>query len=202
MQPRSDFRRIFNMARQRGMQRVADPAAFTPVEPDAPHSDLVDVVPPEVQPAGERRMIRLTEADFSSIVDELEEVLNPFVYTQGSYLTRTREAHSDGAIQRSASALMLLPATKDWARKRFGELCDFKRYIASREEWVSVAPSLEHINTMLGLGSWNTLRPLDALARAPFLRADGSICDVPGYDSASRTLYVPSTTYPPILANP
>jgi Primase C terminal 2 (PriCT-2) len=204
--PRTDYRHIFNMARQRGMLRVASPDDFPPVpeqsSPQPANSDLVDVVPPEVQPTSAPRMIRLSEARFSEILDELEEVLNPFVYTQGTSLVRTSEAHNDGAIRRNADALMLISATKEWARKRFGQLCDFKKYLSTKGEWVSVAPSVEHINTMLGLGSWNTLRPLDAIARSPFLRDDFSICDVPGYDKSSRALYVPSTTYPPIPENP
>lgn len=199
--PRTDYRHIFNMARQRGMQRVASVDAFTPVPEAEPHSDLVDVVPPEA-PTGERTLIRLSEARFSEILDQLESTLNPFVYTQGSHLVRTSEAHNDGAIQRNTDAVMLIIATKEWARKRFGELCDFQKYIKSEGDWFSVAPSAEHINTMLGLGSWNTLRPLDAIARAPFLRDDGSICDTPGYDPMSRTLYVPSIEFPPIPETP
>jgi hypothetical protein len=198
-QPRTDYRHIFNMARQRGMQKVADVNAFGPVSEPAPHSDLVDVVPPET-PAN--TIIRVVEAEFSSIVDQLETVLSPLVYTQGAHLVRTTEAHNDGAIQRNADSLMLVRASKEWARKRFGELCDFKKFVASRDQWESVAPPAEHINTMLGLGSWNILRPLDAIARSPFLRDDGSICDVPGYDPKSRVLYVPSVEYPPIPAEP
>jgi len=189
------------------MQRVASPDDFPPVastdSPPAANSDLVDVMPPEARiTPGQLRMIRLSEARFSEILDELEEVISPYVYTQGSHLVRTSEAHNDAAIQRSADALMLVGASKDWARKRLGQLCDFKKYLSSRDEWVSVAPSAEHVNAMLGLGGWSTLRPLDALARAPFLRPDGSICDVPGYDPSSRTLYVPAITYPPIPETP
>jgi hypothetical protein len=201
--PRTDYRHIFNMARQRGMLKVADVSAFEPVPDPAPNIDLVDVIPPAVGVApARRRLIRLVDANFSGILDELEEVLNPHVYTQGSSLVRTTEAHNDGAIQRNSDALMLIPATKEWARKRFGQLCDFQKYLSTKEEWVMVAPSAEHINNMLGLGSWNTLRPLDAIARAPFLRDDGSICDVAGYDSVSRTLYVPSIEFPPIPERP
>jgi hypothetical protein len=196
--PRTDWRHILNMARQRGLQRVADPAAFPPVTNELPvHADLVDVVPPEVPPPA-RRVILLGEARFAEILDELEEVLNPYVYTQGAHLVRTTEAHNEAAIQRSADALMLIPATRDWARKRFGQLCDFKRYVSTREEWAAVAPPAEHVNAMLGLGAWNTLRPLDAIARAPFLREDGTVCDVAGYDPASRTLYVPGIEFSPV----
>jgi len=197
-QPRSDYRTIFGMARDRGMQRVASVDAFAPVPDPAPHSDLVEAV----SVPAPRRVVRLTAANFSGILDELEEILNPYVYTQGAHLVRTSEAHSDGAIQRSADALMLIQATKDWARKRFGQLCDFVRYDVRQQEWVPAGPSTEHVSAMLGLGSWTILRPLDAIARAPFLRQDGSICDAAGYDAQSRVLYVPSIEFPPIPEHP
>src|SRR5271170_6977189 len=195
-QPRSDWRHILNLARQRGMQRVADVSAFEPV----PEPALVDVVPPAL-PVDGRVTILLEEANFSGIIDQLESVLNPHVYTQGLSLVRTSEAHTVGAIRRTADAVMLIPTTKEWARKRFGQLCIFLRRLKSGDV-VDTAPSAEHINTMLGLGSWNTLRPLDAIARAPFLREDQTICSIEGYDPASRVLYVPSCTYPPILESP
>lgn len=200
---RTDYRHIFNMARQRGMLRVAPVDVFPPVEPEpaAPNSDLVDVMPPE-STSGGRTQIRLSEANFSNIITHLEETLSPYVYTQGSNLVRTSEAHTDGAIQRSADALMLIGASRGWARIRFGELCDFVKYVASREQWEPMAPPAEHINALLDRGSWNILRPLDAIARAPFLRQDGTICDAPGYDPASRTLYVPSIEFPPIPTSP
>jgi hypothetical protein len=199
-EPRTDYRHIFNMARQRGMKRVADPAAFEPVPEPDPHSDLVDVMPPEVSVG--RQPVRLIGGEFSNIVKQLEDILCPYVYTQGSRLTRTTEAHTDEDIQRSADALMLIGVTRGWASTRFGQLCDFQKFISKQGEWCSVDPSGEHISAMLDLGGWNTLRPLDAIARAPFLRSDGSICDAPGYDASSRTLYVPSITFPPIPERP
>ncbi len=41
------------------------------------------------------------------------------------------------------------------------------------------------------------VRPLDAVVRGPFARADGSIVDTPGYDPASRVLYVAASPHPP-----
>ena len=80
----------------------------------------------------------------------------------------------------------------------------FQRYAKTKDggKWYDVDPSAEHINALLELGSWNILRPLDAIARAPFIRADGSICDTAGYDRRSRVLYVPGATYPAIPAVP
>src|SRR5208282_3011791 len=112
----------------------------------APHSDLVDVVPPDTGQG--RPLVRLNGSEFSNIVTQLEQILSPYVYTQGAHLVRTTEAHDDGAIQRSDDALMLVNATKEWARKRFGEMCDFVRFDARQREWVPTAPSAEHINTV------------------------------------------------------
>jgi hypothetical protein len=196
---RSDYRSVFKLARDRGMLRVASPDSFPPVQELDP---LVDVVPPEVLQAGERTVIRLSEAGFSDIVKQLEEVLTPYAYTQGPHLTRTSEAHTDENVQRSADALMLIPATRGWARIKFGEICDFQRYISSQAEWRSVAPSVDHIHTLLDRGSWNILRPLDAIARSPYLRSDGTIGATEGYDPISRVLYIPSIDYPPILERP
>jgi Primase C terminal 2 (PriCT-2) len=198
-QPRSDYRTIFGMARDRGMLRVAAISAFPPVPEVSPNTDLVDINPSDM-PA--RPLVRLSGAEFSNIVTQLEHILTPYAYTQGGHLVRTSEAHTDGAIQRSADALMLVGATSGWARIRFGELCDFVRYDSRSRDWVPTAPSAEHINTFLDRGSWTILRPLDAIARAPFLRGDGTICDVPGYDAASRVLYVPSIVFPPIPEHP
>jgi hypothetical protein len=198
-EPRTDYRHIFNMARQRGMLRVGAADAFEPVPETEPHSDLVDVVPPEVAPR-ERALVRLSGANFSGIVDQLEAAIEPHVYTQGANLVRTNDARTVGAIQRSTDALMLIPATPEWTRKKFGEICDFEKWV--KGDWERVAPNAEYINNMLGLGSWATLRPLDAIARAPFLREDGTICDAPGYDPGTRTLYSPAIAFPPIPPNP
>ena len=200
-EPRSDYRHIFGLARQRGMQRVADPAAFPLVpEPEQPpNSDLVDVA--AAAPPG-RPSVYISGEQFSHIIQQLEQIITPDVYTQGAHLVRTTEAHSDAIIQRNADAVMLIPVTPGWARTRFGEICEFKRYDGRQKEWLTTAPSSEHINTFLDRGSWTILRPLDAIARAPFLREDGSICDVPGYDAPTRTLYVPSIEFPSIPSCP
>jgi hypothetical protein len=50
-------------------------------------------------------------------------------------------------------------------------------------------------------GAWR-LPLLAGVTTTPFLRSDGSICEVPGYDAASGLLYKPNETFPPVPANP
>jgi Primase C terminal 2 (PriCT-2) len=222
---RTDYRHIFNMARQRGMARVADPEAFPPVpgsgdltSPEAAGGGREAVVelPTKQENVGAgaeaegaisvvpdaptRPIIQIDEQQFSDIVDRLEGYLVPYAYVQGPYLVRETAAHSDAEIRRNSGALTLIHVTKEWLMKRFGELCDWQK--RGRVGWIPTKPSVEHVMTLLGQGSWTQLRPLEAIARSPFVRPDGSVCETPGYDRRSRVLYVPSVEFPAIPENP
>jgi hypothetical protein len=219
---RTDYRHIFTLARAAGGGRSSDPSIFGPVRQSVPggevsarphedvpgtadaavpDADAIDVAPP---PLPSKPFVRLVESEFSNIIRQLEEIIEPYIYTQGPKLVRPTEAHDDLEIRRSTDAIMLCEATKSWGKVRFGDLATWQRWAKTRGggNWYEIKPDGEYINTLLELGSWKVLRPLEAIARAPFIRADGSICDSTGYDRRSRVLYVPGTTYPGIPAMP
>jgi hypothetical protein len=50
-------------------------------------------------------------------------------------------------------------------------------------------------------GAWN-VPLLSGVTAAPFGRADGSACEVPGYDAASGLLYKPECEFPPVPPAP
>lgn len=54
-----------------------------------------------------------------------------------------------------------------------------------------VPPPLTVVRDILALGEWR-FPPLEAVVEAPVFRSDGSVLDVPGYDPATRLLYVPA----------
>jgi Primase C terminal 2 (PriCT-2) len=197
--PRTDYRHIFTMAHARGMERVAAADQFPLVEAqpaDTTGSELIDVVPnTPIRPT-----IQLSQPRYSGIISQLEDILIPEVFVQGPHLVRRSEAHDDGEIRRPDDALMLVMVTKEWLKKRLGEIADWQRFSKTDQIWVPTGPSDEHISGVINLRSWAKLRPLAAIARAPFLRSDGSICDEPGYDSRSRVLYIPGAEFPAIPA--
>jgi putative DNA primase/helicase len=221
---RTDYRHIFTMARERGMARVADPEAFPPIPadtsagtdtseqtvgadsggPNGPDStdtggrDASVVLSP--QPS--QPVIQLTVGNYSDIIDQMEQLMVPEIYVQGPHLTRQSQGHDDANIRRSDDALMLIQVTGEWLKKRFGETAIIRKYLKSEAAWVKADLTTDYVNGLLNLGGWTRLRPLNAIARAPFVRADGSICDVPGYDPRARVLYVPGTKYPAIPADP
>jgi hypothetical protein len=51
-------------------------------------------------------------------------------------------------------------------------------------------------------GRWPGLRPILGIARTPFLRRDGSVCDQPGYDKASGYVLVCSEPFPSVPDRP
>jgi hypothetical protein len=50
-------------------------------------------------------------------------------------------------------------------------------------------------------GRWK-LPVLTGITGAPFLRADNSLCETPGYDAATGLLYKPACSFPPVPARP
>jgi hypothetical protein len=221
--PRTDYRHIFNMARKRGMANVADPEAFPPVpvgrdgattadknsagqpdaRPETSESATIREEPANVIPdAPTQPIIRLAQGNYSNIIDQMENLMVPEIYVQGPHLVRRTQAHDDAKIQRKDDALMLTMVTGEWLKKRFGEIALIQKWLKSESTWISTDLTVEYVNGLLNLGGWTRLRPLNAIARAPFVREDGSICDTPGYDPRTRVLYVPSTEYPNIPADP
>lgn len=200
-EPRSDYRHIFNMARQRGLQRVSPVESFPLVADEVEEGDSTGFggANPTHTPDG-RRIIRCYD-NFADVVEQLEKEITPYVFTQGNHLSRTTDAHTAEKIKRSSDALMLIEATSEWAQIKFSRLCEFIDRDRRGNE-IIVDPSIKHIKSLWGRGDWTRLRPIDAIARAPFLRDDGSICDMPGYDPYSRTLYEPSIQFPPIPERP
>jgi hypothetical protein len=80
----------------------------------------------------------------------------------------------------------------------------FLRYDKRAKGFVPIdAPTKVAEGFLKRIGQWR-LRKLSSIVTTPFLRPDGSICDRPGYDSATGVLYKPdpATNFPPIPPEP
>ena len=47
-----------------------------------------------------------------------------------------------------------------------------------------------------------SLLPVMSISRTPVIRADGSVIETPGYDVATRIIYAPDASFPPVPVNP
>lgn len=87
-------------------------------------------------------------------------------------------------------------------REHLAATADWQRFDGRREEFVSTTPPSAVVQALVARGEYPSLRPLTGIAEAPFLRPDGTVCDLPGYDDATGYLYVPCIEFPPISACP
>lgn len=71
-----------------------------------------------------------------------------------------------------------------------------------KPEWSEILPPPVLTAGMLHAGDWEDIRHLRGVSETPFLRPDGTVCQVPGYDDATGYLYAPSVVYPEIPAEP
>jgi hypothetical protein len=98
----------------------------------------------------------------------------------------------------------LIPVVRPYLVERLTCAARFLRYDGRAKGWVAVdAPEKVADAYLSRQGGWR-LPPLAGITNAPFLRADGSACEAPGYDPASGLLYKPDgrTTFPPIPRQP
>lgn len=74
-------------------------------------------------------------------------------------------------------------------RERLARAARWERYDGRSGEWLSSLPSPHVTAAVASRGEWgDAVRPLVGVVETPFLRADGSIADQPGYDAATGFL--------------
>lgn len=207
--PRTDYRHIFAMARRLGWGAAADPSLFPVVAEETTEtgttaervSDGADVGSPGdaslVPPMPEKPILRLVAGQLHNNARQAEEILAPELFVQSGRLVRLVRAsdYDQDAIQRDANQRCMTSVTTSFIRRKLTELAFIQKYDARMEDWKNIDCPADLAYDIIGHGDWPVLRPLDAIAQAPFLRADGTVCEEAGYDARSRVLYIPNSVF-------
>ena len=85
-------------------------------------------------------------------------------------------------------------------RERLAETCFF--HVETDDGRSQKAPPRWCVEAIHSRGSWPGVRLLEGVTTSPTLRSDGSIVDEPGYDVATRLLYVPDGEPPIVPTSP
>ncbi len=115
----------------------------------------------------------------------------PSLFARGTQLVR---------IVRTAEGVPIVRIVDEAAlRNQLAAVIDFHT-LRAKGVRVACAPPLDVVRAILASAEWADMPPLLGLTEAPTLRPDGSILQEPGYDAATRLVYVPSPTciVPPI----
>jgi hypothetical protein len=153
-----------------------------------------------------RPQIRIVAGELPRIVTEAEDALLGFgceFYQRGGLVVRPVLSRLKASGGRETDGWRLIPVTVPHLIETLTRAAEFLRWDARKEEFVPCdAPTKVSETYLAREGAWR-LRVLTGVCNAPFLRADGSVCDQPGYDAASGMLFKPNGgQFPPIPSHP
>jgi hypothetical protein len=132
--------------------------------------------------ASNRPMIRVMGGELHRIVAKCEELLHRAGYYQngGIIVSVQSQSSSQGEVL-STVALDAIAATVELTR-----IAAWMRYDVREAGWVSIDAPTKYASSVVSATQRRHLRPISALSRQPFLRADGTVCRSAGYDSESQ----------------
>ncbi|MDB5057243.1 MAG: putative P-loop ATPase-like protein [Chloroflexi bacterium] len=140
------------------------------------------------EPAEDRIRINLSNKWIRTNVAEALAALaagnepEPVVFVQGRSLIR---------VVATRNGLTPEPYTVHSLRTRLSACADLYRFDSRTKKHVKTDASDTLLQAMLAESCWD-LPELDGIIEVPVLRLDGTILDTPGYDPASRLMYVPA----------
>jgi hypothetical protein len=151
--------------------------------------------------------IKIIPGELPRVVNEAEQALitlNHEIYQRSGMIVRPvlnkSLKTSDGS---KTSSWQIVQVTRPYLVEQFCCAAQFQHYDARVKKFVAIdAPDKVAEAYLHRHGHWK-LPHLIGVVNAPFVRADGSICETPGYDPASYVLFKPEAqTFPPVPQYP
>ena len=144
--------------------------------------------------------IQIKPGELPRVVNEAEDalvLLGREIYQRGGLVVRPVQDPPLPSIE--IEAWQLIPLTRPYLVETFCCAGQFSQFDRRAKKWTVVDPPDKVADAYLNRrGRWK-LPKLAGIVNAPFLRRDGSICETPGYDSASELLFKPDQqSFPPI----
>jgi len=186
---------------------AADAAiAVAAARPPTPPSRSVD----------HRELIQMQPGEMHEYATRAERAVADIIYTQGRTrmvrLGEAREIQQPAAqketekegrvIQRDPAQPVILPASEEWLRRKLSKRILCQKWDARAVNWRTVDVPLDLMRHIARQGDWPVWPELAGIAISPFLRADMTICDQPGYDAKSQVYLAPREEFPPVADRP
>jgi putative DNA primase/helicase len=147
----------------------------------------------DVKPGKDRPTIKVVGGKLPEIVTQAEQALiktDLGLYQRGSMIVRPALMHVEIADSKTTMAIRLAPVHPYLLAEMMTRAATFIKYDSRKKEWVAIDAPEKVANTMLAREQW-TLPVLAGVVNCPVLRADGSILEIPGYDTATGLLFDP-----------
>jgi hypothetical protein len=150
--------------------------------------------------------IYIKNGELPRVVNEAEDallLLGREIYQRGGLVVRPVLTKLKAADDRDMQGWRLIPVTQPYLIETLTCAARFLKHDARSKAWVAVnAPDRVAQTYLARQGTWK-LPILSGIVHTPFLRADGSLCEQPGYDPASGLLFKPDReSFPPVPREP
>jgi putative DNA primase/helicase len=148
------------------------------------------------------RQIYIRSGELPRITNEAEIALlelNAEIYQRGGMMVRPVISTLKASDDRNTRVWNLIPVTAPYLVENLTRAAQFFRWDSRAKNFVVTDAPKKIADTYLSRqGEWK-LPVLTGVVNTPFLRADGSICEQPGYDEATGLLFKPGDeTFPSI----
>jgi hypothetical protein len=138
-----------------------------------------------------RPEVEVLDRDLNELTHEVLQILEdannpPVIYCRDGVLVRVRTGNG---IERPT----IKELTEATLRARMVEVAQFGYWHITKKEqtWVPRVPSRELVQNILAQSDWH-FPTLTGIIEAPCIRPDGTILNTPGYDVATKLLYIPA----------
>jgi putative DNA primase/helicase len=158
-----------------------------------------------------RPIITLDPPNFHRAAEEAERMLIKFgdenpdyrLYQHDERVVRPVLAPQLASHDRTVATWSLKGVDAPYLFDVLSRAMRFQKWDKRSHGYVFVPPHGDVIKSILGkFGHWR-LPIITSIVTAPYLRADGSICEQPGYDPTTGLLYQPgAAVFPPVPPNP
>lgn len=162
------------------------------------------------RPSGDRPTIEVVPGGLLEVLAQSEDALLAMpdspIYQRGGALFRLIPDH---AVLRSTTlknvplAYALHPVDADWLVLEFMSCARYERFDKKSDELVPIDCPLKIARSYISrAGEWK-VPILNSIVQTPTFRIDGSLLEKPGYDPASRLLFLPGgTSFDPVPEAP
>jgi putative DNA primase/helicase len=181
----------------------------TPPPPTGPTPPAGQAAP-QPQPQPQPRplpLIRLVDGQLVQNITAAEDALiaagGRHTYQRGDLLVRPVKSQLRAANDCYTFLWQLFPLSRPFMVETFMRVAHFEKMDRRAGHYVPKdCPDKLAESYLSRVGHWR-LPVLLGMVNAPFLRPDGTLCEQPGYDSASKLLFVSDgQTFDPIPTNP
>jgi hypothetical protein len=145
----------------------------------------------------------LIDPDEYRVANETIEALavDPTLFQRGGVLVRViHDEPTQGALRRGPGSTTITFMPQACLRERMTQYAEFTTFVKRGEtvEEVVTHPTQWLVAAVDARGEWSGIRQLKGISDVPVLRADGTLCQTPGYDEKTGVLYEPSGEFPTV----